>query len=373
MSKIRVILSIAVLFVITSCKDQQTNKKRAPEPKVEVISVKVDSLYHRINIASQIKALNNATIQPRVNGFLLETHYLGGAPVKQGELLFTIDPSTFSTSLYSAKASLESARASEVLAQRNFERAKPLASIEAISQSDLDQYNATYKAARASTKSAEEALRSAQLEIGYTKIYSPISGIATKTAASRGDYIGPGTLESELCTISQMDTICVELPIATAKYLNATSSSTKGSFDNQNLLSDISMKLTDSTTYEYPGQYYYTLKDTPQGSSTVVILVKFPNPELKLKEGMFARVAANIGERKGEITVPKTAVSQLQGVNSVWIIAPDSTAQWRKVSLGDSFGEKWAILSGLEEGDKIVVSGVMKLRNGMKVASTTAK
>ncbi len=373
MSKLKLIFCVAAISITISCKTKKSKESEMPPLKVEVITVSVDSLYNSINIASQIKGINNAVIQPRVNGFLLATHYQGGMPVKRGELLFTIDPSTFSTTLYSAKASLESARASEVLAQRNLQRAEPLAAIEAISQSDLDQYRATYKAAKATTKSAEEALRSAQLEIGYTKIYAPINGIAAKTSASVGDYIGPGTLESELCTISQTDTVCVELPIATSKYLNYISGKTSGTFNNETLLSDISLTLPDSTIYAYPGQYYYTLQDTPQASSTVVIVAKFANPELRLKEGMFARVRANIGERMACITIPKTAVNQLQGVNSVWVVKRDSTAQWREVTLGNSLGDSWAIVSGIDEGEQVIVSGSLKLHNGVKVAASAAK
>ncbi len=335
--------------------------------------MQIDSLYDRVNIASQIQGINSAVIQPRVDGFLIATHYQGGMPVRRGDLLFTIDPSTFATSLYSAQAAVESAKASEALAQRNYERAAPLAEIDAISQSDLDQYRASYKAARASTKQAEEGLRNAELEIGYTKIYAPISGVAAKTTAARGDYIGPGTLQSELTSISQLDTICIELPIPTAKFLRYEDSTSSGSFNNSALLSDIELTLADSTIYNYMGEYYYTRKDTPSATSTVVVVARFPNPDLKLKAGMFARVTANIGASRGCITVPRTAVSQLQGINSVWVIESDSTAQWRKVALGESRNGMWEITQGLAQGEKVVVSGGLKLHNGVKVAATEAK
>ncbi|MFI3280937.1 MAG: efflux RND transporter periplasmic adaptor subunit [Rikenellaceae bacterium] len=372
MSRLHLLFYITLALLSTSCKNKKSSAKMPPL-KVEVTTAKIDSLYSRINVASQIEGLYDAVIQPRVNGFLLSTHYEAGMPVKRGDLLFTIDPATYATTLYAAKAALESARASEVLAQRNYERAEPLAAIDAISKSDLDQYRATYKAAVASTKSAEESLRSAELEIGYTKIYAPRGGIAAKTSASEGDYVGPGTLQSELTTISQIDTISVELPISTAKYLRYVDTNSPNSLDNATLLSDITLTLPDSSVYHHKGEYYYTLKNTPTSSSTVVIVAKFPNPSLLLKEGMFARVGANIGRRKGCITLPKTAVSQLQGVNSIWIIKPDSTAQWRTVTLGDSHGARWEIISGVEEGENVVVGGGLKLHNGVKVAASVAK
>lgn len=372
MNRQKLVLLVVTLLIIVGCK-QKKKRTEMPPVKVETAIASIDSLYNRVNVASQIKGLYSATIQPRVNGFLRSINYQGGMPVKRGDLLFTVDPSTFATSLYAAKAALESARASEVLAQRNYERAEPLAQIDAISQSDLDQYRATYKAALASTKSAEESLRSAELEIGYTNIYAPISGVASKTTASTGDYIGPATLQSSLTTISYLDSVSVEIAIPTAKYLKYTSTSEGGSFDNATLLSDIELILPDSSTYEHRGEYYYTLKDTPSASSTVVLVAKFPNHSLKLKEGMFARVRANIGEKRGYVVVPKSAVNQMQGVNSLWVVKPDSTAEWRQVTLGDNFKDLWVIDSGVEAGESVVVGGGMKLHNGVKVATHVAK
>ncbi len=368
----RITLTFAILFSLslTSCRDKKGDSELPPTPKVTTSVAKVDSLYNTIKVATQIDGLNNAVVQPRVNGFLVDIHFEGGERVKQGDLLFTIDPSTFSTNLYAARAEVESAKASEVLAQRNYERAEPLARIDAISQSDLDQYRATYKAALASTKSAEETLRSAELEIGYTKIYAPISGIASKTTASTGDYIGPGTLQSSLTTLSQLDTVTVEIPISTARYLTLKDGS---SIDNSSLLSNICLTLADSTLYNFEGEYYYTLKDTPSASSTVVIVAKFPNPDLTLKEGMFARVTANIGAKRGCVVVPQGAISQLQGINSVWVIKADSTAQWRKVKLGNQYGTLWCIEDGVEAGESVVVSGAGKLHNGVKVSAIAAK
>ncbi|MFR9524257.1 MAG: efflux RND transporter periplasmic adaptor subunit [Rikenellaceae bacterium] len=372
MRKLKLIILVTFALIVASCKHKQA-KEQAPALKVEVIEATTDSLYSRINIATQVMGFQNATVQPRINGFLVGVHYQGGMPVRKGDLLFTIDPAEYSTSLYAARAAMESARAEEILAQRNYERAEPLAAIDAISKSDLDQYRASYKSALAATKSAKENLRKAQLEIGYTKIYAPIGGIAAKTTASTGDYIGPGTLQSELTTISQMDYVTVELPIPTATYLRYAERTPRGSYDNSTLLSQIVMTLPDSSTYAYAGEYYYTLKDTPSASSTVVIVAKFHNPEFLLKEGMFARIRANIGKRKGCITLPKSAVGQLQGINSVWVIDADSTAQWRKVELGTNYGSSWEITKGVEVGESVVVGGAIKLHNGAKVDATKVK
>ncbi len=344
-----------------------------PPIKVEVAEAIVDSRSKNINVATQVEAINTAVIQPRIEGFLEKIHFEGGMPVRRGEVLFTIDPSTYATTLYSSRANLESAKASEVLAERNYQRAIPLASIDAISQSDLDQYRTSYKAAVAATKSAEESLRSAELQIGYTTIYAPISGIATKCTASRGDLVGPATLQNQLTTISQTDTVIAKIAIPTEKYMRYVATSGGESYDNTTLLSEIEMRLPDSTRYSYAGEYYYTLEGSPSSTSTVVIVAKFPNPQLQLKAGTFARIRANIGEPHPLTLIPKSAVSQMQGINSTWVIMADSTAEWRKIELGESYADMWAVESGITAGERVVTSGAQKLHNGVKVSLRSTK
>ncbi len=249
----KVTLSAMLLLASFSCSKPHAYQTR-PALRVEIATATIDTIPNQITFTSQIEPLRSATIQPRVEGFLISTHFEGGAAVQKGDLLFTIDPSTYTTSLYAARAELESAKASEILAQRNYERALPLARLDAISQSDIDQYRATYRAAVASTKSAEESLRQAQLEVGYTKIYSPINGVAAESSSTEGDFIGLTTIQNELTTISQLDTITVQLSIPAARYL-AISQKEGSSFNNATLLSDINLTLSDSTTYPHQGSY----------------------------------------------------------------------------------------------------------------------
>ncbi len=372
MSRLQISLCAILAIAFTSCKESKSGAKMPPL-SVEVTTISQERVCDKITIASQVEGQYSAVIQPRVTGFLSSIEYSGGEPVSKGDLLFVIDPSQLSTSLYSARAEKESATASEVLAKRNYERAIPLAKIDAISQSDLDQYRATYRAAQANTKSAEESLRSAELSVGYTKIYSPIDGIASKCTATEGDYIGIGTLQSELTTISYTDTVVVALPIPTAKYLKYLSKENKETFDNSALLSDIVMILPDSSIYKYQGEYYYTEKDTPSSSSSIVIVVKFPNPEQELKPGMFTRITTSIGSPQTKMLVPIKAISQLQGINSLWIVKADSTVEMRRVKLGEQYNNMWAIESGVTTDERVLLTGQLKMHDGAKVTPTTQK
>ncbi len=320
----------------------------------------------RMSFIGYLTSNFNAVIQPRVNGYLSSKRYDSGMPVRKGQLLFTIDPVQQSTAMLAAEAELESARAQAIEARNNYERAVPLARINAISQAQLDQYTASYEAAQAAVRSAEQSLRAARLEVDYTKLYSPIDGFIESTAAHVGDYVGPGTQFSVLTTISNFDTMCVDVAIPMTQYLRYARPD-RSLYENDGLLSDIRLTLADNRTYPYAGFYGYTRKDVSNDTGTIVLVVKFPNPALTLKAGQFARVEANIGELQPRIMVPQEAVEQTLGVNAVWVVRPDSTVEYRAVELGAPDSTMWGIVSGLAAGEQVVVVGRQRLTNGMKV------
>lgn len=337
-----------------------------PALPVAIARAVVDSIPNRMSFIGYLSSNFDAVIQPRVNGYLLTKQYGNGMPVRRGQVLFTIDPAQLSTTMLAAEASLQSARAQALEARNNYERAVPLARINAISQAQLDQYTAQYKAAEASVRSAEQSLRSAQLDVGYTTIVSPIDGIIEHTAAHVGDYVGPGTQFSVLTSVSNIDTLTVDVAIPMAQYLRYAGPR-ESIFDNEGLLSDITLTLADGAVYPFPGIYDYTRKDVSSTTGTLVLVVMFPNPDRSLKPGQFARVEANVGPVRPRVVVPQQSVSQAQGLSSVWVVRPDSTASYRRVETGGTYGPWWCIDKGVAEGEWVVVAGQQKLRDGAKV------
>lgn len=345
--------------------------RRVPPPqmpplRVAVVEAAADRVPTRIGAIGYLSGNFEAVIQPRVSGYLLSQHYRDGMPVRKGQLLFTIDPAQLSTSMLAAEAALESARAQALEARNNYERAVPLARIDAISQSQLDQYTAQYKAAEASVRSAEQSLASARMDVGYTRLVSPVDGVAAYSQAHVGDFVGPGTQFAVLTTVSNVDTLSVDVPIPMAEYLRYAGQR-PSIYDNAGLLSDISLTLADGTKYPLPGVYDYTRKDVSNATGTLVVVVNFANPQQVLKPGQFARVEASIGPDRTCVVVPQACVSQAQGVNSVWVVEADSTASFRRVTPGATYGELWCIDEGLSPGEWVVASGQMKLHNGAKV------
>lgn len=342
-----------------------------PPLRLDVIEVGASELPQRMRFIGYLQSNFDAVIQPRVSGYLLTKQFESGKPVRKGAVLYTIDPSQLSTDMLSAEASLQSAEAQAIEARNNYERAVPLAAMNAISRAQLDQYTARHEAADAAVRSARQALRNARLNVGYTRILSPIDGIASGSNAHIGDFVGPGSQFTVLTTISNIDTLSVDLAIPMSDYLRYAGNRPT-IYDNDDLLSDIRLTLADDVAYPYEGHYGYTRKDVSTATGTLVIVVKFPNPEQSLKPGQFARVEANVGPLRDEIVVPLRSVSQAQGVSSVWVVRPDDTLLFRRVETGGTVGDGWRIVSGLEAGERIVAAQSPKLREGMKIEPVTS-
>lgn len=357
----------AACLLAGGCGDRRKEPAKSSVLAVETVEVRLDSLPQRVEFVGYLTGNVNAVIQPRVNGYVLKVGFVNGMPVKRGDLLFLLDGDLLQTTQLSAEAELESARARELEARNNYERAVPLARIEAISQTQLDQYTTQYAAARAAVRTSEQTLRSARLEVGYTRILSPIDGIVAATSVHEGDYVGPGTQFEVLTTVSDLDTLSVALSIPMAQYLSL-GGDTGPLFDNAAFLTDIRLYLADGSLYPYAGSYYYTHKDVASTQGTLSISVNFPNPDQRLKAGQFARVRAHAGTPAPRIVVPQRCVSQAQGVNSVWVVRPDSVVEFRRVELGDTYDTLWCVDSGLRQGERVLATGLQKVRSGEKVA-----
>lgn len=368
LSRLQISILLLIVALSTSCK--QRVKSQAEPISIEAATVIGKKLPYTKEFIAPISANYSATVQPRISGFLVSSSFKNGMPVKRGQLIFTLDDAPQRANRLAAEAALSSAKAKAAEAKRNYERAIPLIRINAISQTQFDQYTAENLAAIASVKSAEQTLRNAQLDESYTRIYAPISGIISSSAATAGDYIGPGTQFSTLTTIQSIDTVGIDLAIPMNEYLAVTGRKAF-SYDNASLLSDIRLRVADGSEYPEKGFYQYTRQSIASEMGTIVLVIGFRNPNYTLKVGQFARVTASLGADKERIIVPQQAVSQIQSISSVWVIRPDSTAEYREVKLGDTVDEWWIVEGGVEIGEKVATTGLQKLRNGMKVSVKT--
>lgn len=360
----QIVIILLVALQLVACR--ATQQATPPPIEVDVVTARRANIEREMQFIGYLGSNFDAVIQPRVNGFLISKHFNGGLPVRKGQLLFRMDRRELATTLYAAEAELQSAKAQTVEARNNYERAVPLAAMDAISQAQLDQYTAQYRASLAAVRSAEEAVRNAQLNLGYTEIRSPIDGIAGSTSGHIGDYVGPGTEFNVLTTISNVDTLSFDVALPMNTYLRITGER-ENIYENDSLLQAIRLMLDDGSRYPLEGFYSHTRKDISTETGTLLLVVKFANPDQSLKAGQFARVVCFVGPAEERVVVPMAAVSQAQGVSSVWVVAADSTVHFRRVATGVVQDSLWVVESGLEPEERVVIAGRQKLREGARV------
>ncbi len=361
---------LAVALAAVACGERK-GKTEAPAPliTVEVARAISESVVVPMRFQSLIYSNYDATIQPRTQGYLLSKEFSKGMPVRKGQTLFTIDAAEVRLEVEANRSALSSAKVALAEATNNYRRAVPLAAIDAISQSSLDQYKATYAAAQAKVESAQAQLDNSLLELSYATVKSPIDGIIDDTGATIGDWVGQGTAYSTLATVSNTEQVGVHLQIPFARYLQLRGESGEGepSYDNRNLLSDISLVLSDGSEYPYKGTYSYTERNAGDQTGTIIIVANFPNPRRELKIGQTATVMANVGSPEGVVLVPQRAVVQMLGTAGVWVVGTDNSVSYKLITLGSTFGDMWIVESGLTGGEVVVTGGTQKLRSGQKV------
>jgi membrane fusion protein (multidrug efflux system) len=308
----------------------------------------------------------NAEIRAKVQGYLLKTTYQEGALVKEGDVLFELDPRQYQAAVEKAKADVAQTQAVLVRSQQNVDRYRPLVAKGAVSKKELDDWVQTAAANRANVDAARAALDNAKLELDWTTIRSPIAGIAGIAQAQVGNLIAPSTL---MTTVSQVDPIKVYFPISEQEYLRFAARNPSGKNDGKDTEKrSLQLILADGTPYDQSGTVTAVNREVEVQTGSLQIQAAFPNPSNRLRPGGYAKVRALIDDRKNALVVPQRAVQEVQGKHQVVVIGKDDVAEIRPVTVGPKSGDFWVIDKGLEPTDRVVVEGLQKARNGTKVA-----
>jgi membrane fusion protein (multidrug efflux system) len=317
--------------------------------------------------AAQTLGATDVEIRARVRGFLTERAYQEGTLVKRGALLFKIDPQEYQAATSQASAAVAEAEAGLSKANTDVGRLRPLVERNAVSRQDLDHAVASQQAAQGQVNAARANLRTAELNLSYTRVTSPITGLAGVAQAQVGALVG--SPEPTLLTVvSQVDTIKVKFRISEQEYLilaralGDTGRKTKRAGEGR-----LELVLSDGSTYDSKGRVVTVDRNIDPATGTLGIEALFPNPTALLRPGQFGRVRAPVTTRMGATVVPQRAVREMQGTFSVGVLKPDSTVEIRSVKAGARVGSDWVIDSGLVANDMIVIEGMQKVRPGAKV------
>jgi len=354
-----IVLTIAASMAV-GCKKEA--KVVVHPPDVEVIEVVNQDVQVKKEWVATTDGFVNSSIRAQVQGYLIKQDYTEGQFVTKGQLMFEIDPRTFQAALDQAKADLAQKKARWDVTKANLARVLPLAEQNAVSLKDRDDAIGNEQSAHAAVLAAQAAVEQAQLNLGFTRIASPISGIAGFAKAQIGNLVGPGQVE-ELTTVSTVNPIKVLVPISEQEFLR---------LEERKLVTGksspkIDLILSDGSLYHYEGKYAFSNREVDPTTGTLKVVILFPNPGNILRPGQFAKVRVVTGVRKGALLVPQRAVADMQGKDLVAVVEPDNKVNIRLVQVDEQVGSDWIISQGLKPGDKVVIEGIQKVRQGMIV------
>jgi RND family efflux transporter MFP subunit len=377
---VAVILGVIAVAVIAVLLRPKPAVSAGPPADVMVTPVLQKDVAIYSEWIGTLDGLVNANVKAQVTGYLQEQSYQEGSFVQKGQLLFQIDPRPFQAvldqaegQLAQAKAQLANAEAVQLRNQLDVDRYTPLAKEQAASQQDLDnaiQNNlaakATVATARAQIQSAQAAVETARLNLGFTRLVAPITGIAGIAQLQVGALVD--TTSAPVTTVSTVDPIKVYFTVSESEYLDfnrrfPTASGRAAELKRMPL----DLVLADGTTYAHQGSVDYADRAVNQGTGAILIAGLFPNPGNILRPGGYGKVRAATRTESGALVIPQRAVTELQGSYQVAVVDSDNKVSIRTVTPGDRTGSDWIIVSGLKAGERVVAEGAQKVRPGSQV------
>lgn len=355
-------LSLSAMLLMAGCENKEEASKPGP-PEVGVVEPIQQDIPIVDEYVAQLNGPVNAEITPKVQGYLLRQDYQNGYFVKEGQLLFELDPRQYQAAVDQAKADVAVAEANLSRTQADVARDTPLAAQSAIPQKQLDNDIAYQASWEADLKAKQAALANAELNLGWTKVYSPIDGIAGVSNSQIGDLVGTST---KMATVSQVNPIWAYFNISESHFLEIAPEVT------QIITGKLSVAATRSNDIQYiqandqpfpaKGEFVYVNRQVGTQTGTIQVAAQFANPDSVLRPGGFGRIRITSGVNKNALLVPQPAVIEIQGQYQLLVLTPDNKAMFRPVKVGDRVGPNWIISDGLKPGERVVVDGLQKVQ-----------
>lgn len=355
-------------LLIAGCDGGTKSPPSHPVPEVAVVTVKPQQVLLTTELPGRTAAFRVAEIRPQVSGLVLKRLFTEGSDVKSGELLYRIDPVPFEAVLANAQAALARAEANLTAIQLRAKRFGELLPDKAVSQQDYDDASSALKQAMAEVASWKAQVKTARINLDYTRITAPISGRIGRSQVTEGAIV-TAYQPLALATIQQMEPVYVDVPQSTADLLRLKSLLKKGQID-QNGASQkkVELILDDGTAYPWKGTLQFRDITVDPTTGSVILRLIFPNPEEILLPGMFVRAVVREGVNNQAILVPQQAVSRNPKGNPVSLIVDNKgTVQQRMLTLDRAIGNRWLVSSGLAFGDRVIVEGIQRVRPGVSV------
>jgi membrane fusion protein (multidrug efflux system) len=374
------ILFTVLSLLVLSCNNESKTAKSKPVLKIPVVNVIQQDVPVYSEFVGQTYGRKDIPIRARVDGFLEGIYFDEGQRVMKGQLLYKIEPQSLTADLAAAESTVVEAETAVINAKNDLDRVKPLAEMNAVSKSELDNANATYKSALAQLESAKASKKITEISLSYSNVRSPIDGLIGITKAKVGEYVGKDPNPVILNSVSKIDTILVRFYLTESVYLKvarmyktALKDGAEGRKVKREDKSSLDLILADGEVFPHKGYVDFVDNKIDAATGSLLAQASFPNPDVVLRPGLFARIRTVMEIRKDAILVPQRAVQFVQGTPNVLVVSEDNKIEYRAVDTGVKYKNLWEIKEGLKAGDKVVLEGAQKLKTGMTIEPVTAE
>jgi membrane fusion protein (multidrug efflux system) len=365
--------ALAALAAIAGCGEKAPPPKAGP-PEVGVITLEaraVPVVYEQVGRSAGFREIE---VRPRVSGILQKRLYREGQAVTEGQPLFQIDPDPFKAALDQAKGALRQQEAAHERAKADFERIEPLFRENAVSRKDFDDARAALDAAAAGADAARAKVKEAEINLGYTLVTAPISGVASKEAKSEGSLVSSSGEAGLLTVIAQLDPIYVNFSFSESERLRYQENLKTGRLASPGTRkAEASIRLSDGRDFPLRGHVDFADSRVDPGTGTIRARAEFPNPRGEILPGEFVRLLIKVGDLQGAIVVPERALTQQQATRLVLVVDDKGMVEARPVVIGGRVGGDVVLASGVKPGERVIVDGLLKARPGAPVKPVPAK
>ena len=368
------LFALTASLLLTSC--QRQNNAAAPTAAalpVGVLTVQTEPVTLTQELPGRLSAYRIAEVRARINGIVHKRLFEEGADVNEGDVLFEIDPAPYQAALDSARATLARAEAGVAAASAQAERFKALVANNAISKQNYDDAVAAHLSAQADVAAAQAAVRTAEINLGYTRVTSPITGRIGRAEVTEGAYVQQGTA-TLLAVVQQLDPLYVDLSQSADQVLELKEALAEGRLQRAGAdAAKLTVILRNGTPYRHSGALQFSDVSVNEATASVTLRGTLPNPDLSLLPGMFIRARLDEGTNPRAILLPQSVVSRnARGEPIALLVGADNQVEVRPLQISRAVGNRWLITDGLQPGDQVIVDNLQKIRPGMPVSPVAA-
>lgn len=375
MNKNRALTPLAVVLMLTGglaltgCNDKKTEQGAAKTPEVGVVTLKAEPLNVTTELPGRTSAYRIAEVRPQVSGIILKRNFVEGSEVQAGTSLYQIDPATYQAAYDSAKGDLAKAQASAQIAHVTVNRYKPLLGTNYISKQDYDTAASTALQADASVVAAKAAVETARISLAYTKVIAPISGRIGKSTVTEGALVTSSQTDA-LATVQQLDPIYVDVTQSSNEFLRLKEELADGTLKQEGGKAKVTLILDNGKQYQQAGTLEFSDVTVDETTGSITLRAVFPNPQDSLLPGMFVRARLDEGVNNNALQVPQQGITRNpRGDATAMVVGADNKVELRTVTTTQAIGNKWVVTDGLKPGDKVIVTGLQKVKPGVQVTA----